>query len=266
MPVIDAGSVQLNYERGGSGPPLLLIMGLSGTLLHWGEPFVQALREDFDVISFDNRGVGQSSRVEAPFTIADLAADTAGLLGALDIESAHVMGISMGGMTAQELALAHPELVRTLTLGCTYCGGPGNALPAQPELGAAVMSGDRDRAVRATWEANVSQSFAQNADAYAAFRAIGEKRPVAIAVMMEQLSAITHHDTSTRLGQLQMPTLVVHGTEDRIIPVENGRIVAGLIPGSRLEILPDIGHLFFWELPEHSAELVREHTRAHASA
>lgn len=169
-------------------------------------------------------------------------------------------------MTAQELALAHPELVRTLTLGCTYCGGPGNSLPPQPELGAAVMSGDRERALRATWEANVSQSFAQNADAYAAFRAIGEQRAVAVAVMMEQLSAITRHDTSTRLGQLAMPTLVVHGTEDRIIPVENGRTVAGLIPDARLEILPDIGHLFFWELPERSAELVREHARTRASA
>ena len=170
----------------------------------------------------------------------------------------------MGGMVAQELALAKPERIRTLTLGCTYCGGPGNSLPAQPEVGAAVMSGDRERALRATWEANVSARFAQEADAYAAFRAIGQERSVAVAVMMEQLSAITRHDTSTRLGALEMPTLVIHGTEDRIIPVENGRIVAGLIPGSHLEILPDIGHLFFWELPEHSAELVREHALVHA--
>jgi 3-oxoadipate enol-lactonase len=264
MPVVNAGNVELSYERSGSGPPLLLIMGLSGTMLHWGEPFLQALREDFDVIAYDNRGVGASSRVEAPFSIADMAADAAGLMAALELESAHVMGISMGGMVAQELALANPARIRTLTLGCTYCGGHGNALPAQPELGAAVMSGDRERALRATWEANVSAHFAQDADAYAAFRAIGQERSVAVAVMMEQLSAITRHDTSTRLGALKMPTLVVHGTEDRIIPVENGRIVAGLIPGSRLEILQDIGHLFFWELPERSAELVREHALVHA--
>jgi 3-oxoadipate enol-lactonase len=264
MPLIDAGDVRLNYERGGSGPPLLLIMGLSGTLLHWSEPFLAALRSDFDVIAFDNRGVGASSRVEAPFSIADMADDTAGLMAALDLESAHVMGISMGGMIAQELALAKPERIRTLTLGCTYCGGPGNTLPAQPELGAAVMSGDRDRALRAAWEANISASFAQNAEAYAAFRAIGEERAVAVAVMMEQLSAITRHDTSTRLQTLAMPTLVIHGTEDRIIPVENGRVVAGLIPGARLEILEGIGHLFFWELPESSAEFVREHALVHA--
>ena len=266
MPVIDAGNVSLNYERGGEGPPLLMIMGLSGSLLHWGAPFMNALRNDFETIAFDNRGVGQSSRVEAPFSIADLAADTAGLMAALDLDSAHVLGISMGGMVAQELALAHPARIRTLTLGCTYCGGPGNTLPPQREVGAAVMSGDRERALRATWEINVSASFAQNAQAYAAFRAIGEERAVAIPVMMEQLSAITRHDTSARLRSLTMPTLVVHGTEDRIIPVENGHKVAGLIPDARLEILQDIGHLFFWELPERSAELVHEHALTHASA
>ncbi|MFI5008728.1 MAG: alpha/beta fold hydrolase [Solirubrobacterales bacterium] len=264
MPVVDAGNVELSYERSGSGPPLLLIMGLSGTLLHWGEPFMEELRTHFDTIVYDHRGVGASSRVEAPFTIADLATDAAGLLGALGVESAHVMGISMGGMIAQELALAHPELLRTLTLGCTYCGGPGSSLPPQPELGAAIMSGDRDRAVRAMWEANVSKRFAQDDEAYARFHAIGLERSVAVAVTMEQLSAITRHDTSARLGDLEMPTLVVHGTEDAIIPVENGRMVAGLIPGARLEIWPDTGHLFFWEQPERSAELVCEHALVHA--
>jgi pimeloyl-ACP methyl ester carboxylesterase len=239
-------------------------MGLSGTLLHWGEPFMEGLRSDFDVISYDHRGVGASSRVEAPFTIADLAQDAAGLLATIEVESAHVMGISMGGMIAQELALASPGRVRTLTLGCTYCGGPGSSLPPQPELGAAIMSGDRERAVRAMWEANVSQSFAQEEDSYARFRAIGLERSVAVAVTMEQLSAITRHDTSARLGELEMPTLVIHGTEDRIIPVENGRMVAGLIPGARLEVWPGIGHLFFWEQPERSAELVREHALVHA--
>jgi 3-oxoadipate enol-lactonase len=259
MPVIDAGEVKLSYERSGSGPPLLLIMGLSGTLRHWGEPFLEPLRENFDVIVYDHRGVGESSRVEQPFAIADLAADAAGLLTALEVESAHVTGISMGSMVAQELALAHPERIRTLTLGCSYCGGPGSSLPPQPELGAAIMSGDRERASRAMWEANVSPDFAANATAYASFREIGAEHRVAIPVTMEQLSAITRHDTRTRLAALEMPTLVIHGTVDQILPVHNGEMVAGAIPGSRLEILQDIGHLFFWELPEHSAELVREH-------
>jgi 3-oxoadipate enol-lactonase len=264
MPVVDAGGVQLSYERSGEGPPLLLIMGLSGTMLHWGEPFLARLRESFETIVYDHRGVGQSSRVEQPFAIADLAADAAALMTTLELDSAHVLGISMGGMIAQELALAHPELIRTLTLGCTYCGGPGNTLPPQPEVARAVMSGDRELALRATWEINVSPSFAADAEAYAVFRAIGDKYSVAVPVMMEQLSAITRHDTSTRLAQLHMPTLVIHGTVDRIIPVEHGRMVAELIPDARLEILPEIGHLYFWELPQRSAELMREHALTHA--
>src|SRR5271163_2166740 len=98
MTVVRVGEVELDYERSGSGPPLLLIMGMSGTALHWGEPFLDALRSDFEVIVYDHRGVGASSRLEGAITITELAADAAGLLRALGIDSAHIMGISMGGM------------------------------------------------------------------------------------------------------------------------------------------------------------------------
>ena len=138
--------MELSYERSGTGPPLLMIMGMSGTARHWGEPFLAPLRGHFETIVYDHRGVGESSRLQGPVTIAQMAADAAALLAALELESAHVLGISMGGMIAQELALAHPERVRTLTLGCTYCGGEGSAL-SSPEvmrkLGEGMMSGDR---------------------------------------------------------------------------------------------------------------------------
>src|ERR1700730_3236540 len=127
MAIVRVGEIELDYERSGSGPPLLAIMGMSGRALHWGEPFLAALREDFEVLVYDHRGVGASSHLDGPISIVQLAEDAAGLLRALGLESAHVLGISMGGMVAQELALAHPELVRTLTLGCTYCGGEGSA-------------------------------------------------------------------------------------------------------------------------------------------
>src|ERR1700694_4332024 len=131
-----------------------MIMGMSGTALHWGEPFLEALRSDFEVIVYDHRGVGASSRLDGPITPPELPADAAGLLGALEIESAHVLGVSMGGMVAQELALAHPERVRTLTLGCTYCGGPASSLTSAEvlqRLVEAMTSGDRERAVRTGW-------------------------------------------------------------------------------------------------------------------
>jgi 3-oxoadipate enol-lactonase len=262
MSIAKAGEVELDYERSGSGPPLLLIMGMSGTALHWGEPFLEELRRDFDVIVYDHRGVGASSRLEGSITIAQLAEDAAGLLAALAIDSAHVVGISMGGMVAQELALAHPRLVRTLTLGCTYCGGEGSSLTA-PEviqrLTEAMFSGDRERALRTAFEVNVSAAMAEDSELFERSLAIDKQRAVAVPVVMAQMQACMAHDTSARLSELMMPTLVVHGTEDQMLPVENGSLIASRIPGSRLEILDGVGHLFIWEQPEHAAELIRVH-------
>jgi len=268
MPVIDTGEVQISYERSGSGPPLLLIMGMSGTFSHWAEPFLDGLRSSFEVIAYDHRGVGESGPLEGELSIAALAHDAVGLLAALELDSAHVLGISMGGMVAQELALAHPERIRTLALGCTYCGGPGSSL-ASPDviqrLAEGMSSGDRAVAVRTAWEVNVSAAYdAANPDAFQTFRAIGMTRAVPVPTIVAQMQACVAHDTSARLAQLSMPTLIVHGTADQMIPVANAEIIHRLIPGSRLEILDGVGHLFFWELPERSAELVRDHAAVRA--
>jgi 3-oxoadipate enol-lactonase len=267
MPLAEVADIQLDYERSGSGEPLLLIMGMSGTALHWGEPFLAELRREFEVIVFDHRGVGASTQLHGAVTIAQMAEDASGLLSAIGIDSAHVLGISMGGMIAQELALAHPGQIRTLTLGCTYCGGEGSALAA-PEvmqrLGEAMMSGDRQLALRVAWEINVSAQFAADADAYARFLAISEQRAVAVPVVMAQLQACTAHDTRERLAGLQADTLVIHGSADQLLPALNGRLIASLIPGSELEMLEDIGHLFFWERPQYAAELIINHSAVHA--
>jgi 3-oxoadipate enol-lactonase len=267
MALAKAGDIELSYDRAGSGPPLLLIMGMSGTKHHWGDPLLEELRRDFDTIVYDHRDAGDSTKTGEPFTIADLAQDAAGLLRALEVDSAHVMGISMGGMVAQELALAHPERIRSLTLGCTYSGGEGSSLTSESvmrRLAEAMSSGDRERAIRTAWEVNVSASFAADEDAYATFLEDGLRYAVPVPVIMEQMRAITGHDTSARLPELRAPTLVVHGTLDEMLPVQNGHMIAGLIPGSRLEILDGVGHLFFWEEPQRSAELVREHAAVNA--
>jgi 3-oxoadipate enol-lactonase len=267
MPLASVGEIELSYERAGAGPPLLMIMGMSGTFDHWNATFLDELRQEFETIVYDHRGVGTSTRLEGPVTIAQLARDAAGLLAALQLDSAHVLGISMGGMVAQELALAHPERIRTLALGCTYCGGEGGALTSEDvmrKLAEGMSSGDRERAIRSAWEVNVSPEFAANDDAYARFLEIGRRRAVPLEVILEQMRAITSHNTSMRLPDLALPTLVIHGTLDEMLPVQNGRMIAGLIPDSRLEIMEGIGHMFFWELPERSAELVREHAAVHA--
>lgn len=269
MTHLTVGGRRLFHQRSGTGSePLLLIQGMSGTHLSWGEPFLEGLAEDFDVVAYDHRGIGRSDPVTAPFTIKELAEDAAGLLDELGWETAHVAGISMGGMVAQELALAHPERIRTLTLGCTYCGGPGSEL-APPEtlakLGAGFQSGDRELAIRTGFEVNVSPEFAARPGAYETFREMAKALPAPLPVIMLQMQAIGGHDTSARLPSLDVPTLVIHGDLDAMLPVGNGRLIASLIPSSALEVLSGVGHVFWWEKPGKSAELIRAHALAAAT-
>jgi pimeloyl-ACP methyl ester carboxylesterase len=257
----DAGA-ELYWERSGAGEPLLLIQGMSGTRVSWGEPFLSRLRPDFDCVVFDNRGIGDSAVVEAPFTIADLAADALAVMDAAGLETAHVLGISMGGMTAQELALAHPDRLRSLTLGCTYPGGPGSSLIAAEDAGPlleAMGSGDLDLMLKAMYAVNLSPGFRAEESHFADFTAMAKALPARQQTVQLQLGAVGGHDAQARLSEIAAPTLVVHGTEDKMIPVANGELIASLIPGSRLEILDGIGHMFWWEQPERSAELIRAH-------
>ena len=258
---------ELHFVQRGDGEPLLLVQGMSGTHLSWGEPFLSALEGDFALTACDHRGIGRSGRVEEPFSIADLADDAARLLDRLGLDSAHVLGISMGGMVGQQLALRHPDRLRTLTLGCTYAGGPGSALTDPAVFGrlqGSWATGDRDRILRAAWEINVSARFAGDDEAFAAFRQAALELPVSMKVIMAQLHAIAAHDTSAHLGAITAPTLVVHGDEDQMLGVANGRAIAAAIPGARLEVLEGVGHLFWVEEPQRSAALVREHALAGA--
>jgi 3-oxoadipate enol-lactonase len=257
----DAGT-EIYWERSGAGEPLLLIQGMSGTRVTWGEPFLSALRPDFDCVVFDNRGVGDSDLTETPFTITDLAADALAVMDAAGLETAHVLGISMGGMTAQELALDHPDRIRSLTLGCTYPGGPGSSLISQEDavpLLEAMSSGELDRALRAMYAVNLSSGFRANESHFEDFTEMAKALPARQQTIQLQLGAIGGHDTQARLAEIAAPTLVIHGTEDKMIPVANGELIASLIPDARLEILDGVGHMFWWEQPAHSAELIRAH-------
>jgi 3-oxoadipate enol-lactonase len=266
MPSVDVGGTELHYVRAGAGEPMLLIQGMSATHMTWGQPFLSPLEESFDCIVFDNRGMGLSGRAELPFTIADLTGDTIGLLDALEIERAHVVGISMGGMIAQELALAQPERIRTLTLGATYCGGPESSRMAPEDLkmlGAAMASGEREQVLRAMWEINLSPSFREDEGRFAEFREVATALPAPKEVILQQMRACGAHDTSARLGRISVPTQVIHGTVDRLLGVGNGRQIAALL-SVEPRLLEHVGHLFWWEQPERSAALVRDHALAPA--
>ncbi len=269
MPKAELTSTSVHYERRGTGEPLLLIQGMSGTHATWGEPFLSRLEDAFDLVAYDHRGVGTSAPQTDPFTIEQLAADAAELLDHLGWDAAHVMGISMGGMVAQRLALADPGRIRTLTLGCTYPGGEGSAL-SPPETGAvlgeALQSGDRETTVRGMWSVNVSDDFAAAPGHFDDFYAMATSVKVPMQTVGLQLQAIMGHDVLADLAGLRVPTLVIHGTADRMLPAANGELIARTIPGARLELLDGVGHLFWWEQPERSAQLLRDFALAPSPA
>jgi 3-oxoadipate enol-lactonase len=265
VPTLDLDGTDVYYERRGAGEPLLLLQGLGGNSLHWGEGFLSALEETFELVLYDHRGAGRSGPLTGDCTIAGLAGDAAALLDALAIDAAHLFGISMGGMVAQELALAHPDRVRTMTLGCTYPGGPEakmTDMAVVAMLAEAVLSGDDERTRRVGYDVMIAPEYAADPANYAVYAEVAAQYPAAIPVLMAQLEAVASHDTSTRLAGIRAPTLVVHGTADRLLDSANGELLARLIPGARLELLDGAGHLFFWEQPERSAQLVREHAAA----
>lgn len=244
-------SPRVAWERHGSGAPLLLIHGLGYARWGW-EPVLPGLAERFDVILFDNRGIGESDAPPGPYTAAEMAADAVQVLDEAGVERAHVVGTSLGGMVAQELAFTYPERVDRLVLACTTPGGP-KAHP-MPAVTVALM------AEAATLEPAVAlRRFVENAlapttvaarpeivERIMAHRLVTAQPPAAWAA---QAAAGATFDAYDRLGTLAAPTLVQHGEEDVVVDPKNSELLAELLPDARLERFPGTGHLFFWEEP-----------------
>ncbi len=249
---------RIAWERRGSGEPLLLIHGLGYARWGW-EPVLPGLAERFDVILFDNRGIGESDAPPGPYTAAEMAADAVQVLDEAGVERAHVVGTSLGGMVAQELALSSPDRVERLVLACTTPGGP-KAHP-MPQVTVALM------AEAATLEPAVAlRRFVENAlapetvaahpelvDRIMAHRLATAQAPAAWAA---QAAAGVTFDAYDRLAGLTVPTLVQHGDEDVVVDPRNADLLVGLLPDGRLERFPGTGHVYFWEAPERFASSV----------
>ncbi|MDH3685961.1 MAG: alpha/beta fold hydrolase [Myxococcales bacterium] len=288
------GDVELDYERFGpeAGRPLVLIRGLGTQRTQWPEDFLQALvSEGHHVVTFDNRDVGLSTRFEAagapdipglmmkaaagetpevPYHVTDMAADVAGLIEALGLGSAHVAGISMGGMIAQQLACSHPERVISLASIMSSSGAPGLPGPT-PEASAALMAepdppGDREAVARTSlagakvwgslehWPGDdwvldqARQAFDRSYD------------PVGVA---RQLAAVVAAGSrADALAKLSVPTLVIHGDADTLIPPEGGKDTAARIPGAELLIVPGMGHDIVPALIPTLVTALSDHTRS----
>jgi 3-oxoadipate enol-lactonase len=251
MPYTTSYGTRIFWEESGTGEPLLLIMGLgySHEMWHRTRPVVSA---HYRTILFDNRGVGKSDVPEGAYSIAQMAADAAAVLDAAGIAKAHVFGISMGGMIAQEFALNYPERVGRLILGCTACGGR-NAIPAAQTVLDVLMARSRMTPEEGV-EAMVPYIYDRSTprERIEEDLAIRRRTYPQAAGYMGQVQAIFAWTSFERLGQISAPTLIIHGDTDQLVPPGNARILAQTIAGSRLVILPHASHIFVTDQPEAS--------------
>jgi pimeloyl-ACP methyl ester carboxylesterase len=252
MPIARIGDINIHYDTRGQGEPLLLIMGYRGSGLMWGEEFISLLSRYFQVIYFDNRGTGLSDKPDTLYTIPIMADDAAGLLRHLGIRQAHVFGVSMGGMIAQELVLRHPQLVRRLVLGCTSCGGPQAFLASLEVLAKLIHPPDLplEEAVRRQWTVMFSPKFLETQQDF--LEVLTQRallHPAPPQTSLRHLMALQRFNTYGRLGMITTPTLVITGADDLIVPPANSILLAARIHGAYLEMLKNTGHGFFWEMP-----------------
>jgi pimeloyl-ACP methyl ester carboxylesterase len=261
MPFAERGTYRLHFETRGrtDAPPVLLVMGLGLSSGAWGA-LPDRLAERFHVITFDNRGTGRSTRTGGLFRAAELADDAAAVLDVAGVSCAAVFGISMGGMIAIELTLRHAARVRSLALGCTYAGYLRSKKPAAGSLVdfarvvASPGPGTRETLARLL----VSPGYyAREREAFFAWLAGAE--PADVGTTLRQIAAVLRHDAEARLHELRVPTLVLSGDSDRLVPVDNSRRLAHGIAGARLVELAGAGHCFALEREEETAQRLAAH-------
>jgi pimeloyl-ACP methyl ester carboxylesterase len=248
--------VRLYWEdTGGDGPPVLLIMGLGMNATGWWRT-IPAL-SSFRVLAFDNRGVGRSERAPGPYTVAQMADDAVSVLDSAGVDTAHVYGISLGGMIAQEVALRHPDRVRALVLGATTRGGSAH-VAASDDVVDFIRLRAQMTAEHAVW-ASVPINYAPRTRAEGGHLIAEDiarrlRFPVEAEYYSAQLAAANGHDA--RVEDIRAPTLVVHGEEDVLIPPANGERLAADIPGAELSSWPGAAHLYFTDEPEVDRQIV----------
>lgn len=257
MPFVENRGARIYWDEQGQGTPILLIMGLGypSDLWHRTRPVLAA---SYRTLALDNRGIGRSEAPLGPLSIALMAEDAGAVLDAAGVENAHIFGVSMGGMIAQEFALQYPQRVRSLILGCTQAGGL-HAVAAAPDVLMALMSRPNltpDQAAEifipilydpATPRERVDEDMA-----------ILRRWPPHPATFAAQLHAIVAWEAYRRLPEIVAPTLVIHGDSDRLIPARNGELVAARIPNAQLVRIPHAGHMLATDQPEATHRAVTE--------
>jgi pimeloyl-ACP methyl ester carboxylesterase len=240
--------IKIYWDEQGQGAPILLIMGLGypSSLWHRARP---VLAQRYRTVAFDNRGAGLSDVPPGPYSIATMASDAAAVLDAAGVSDAHIFGISMGGMIAQEFALQYPARTRSLILGCTSAGGP-SAIRAERKVADILMA--RGMTLEQAREAILPYVY----DASTPREKIEEDLSLrrrwlpSLEGYMAQLQGILAWEAYSRIAQITVPTLVIHGESDALVPPGNGELIAARIPGSKLVLLEHASHLFLTDQTE----------------
>jgi len=255
MPHTTSDGARIYWERQGSGEPVLLIMGLGSNAYGWHRT-LPWLSERYETIVFDNRGTGRSDVPAGAYSIAQMAADAAAVLDAAGHETAHVIGASLGGMVAQRFALTYPERLRSLVLVCTTPGGR-NAARASDDVLAALAQGGEDPSTvyrRNAWFLYGDDTRENHPDRIEEDIAYRARIPTEAIGYFGQLQAAMRHDAWDEVPAISVPTLVVHGDADLLVPPENGRLLAERIPAAELVLVPGGGHM----LQADAGDVVRE--------
>jgi 3-oxoadipate enol-lactonase len=247
MSFVENQGAKIYWDEQGSGEPMLLIMGLGypSYMWHRSRP---ALAQCYRTIALDNRGVGQSDAPAGVYSIALMSSDAAAVMDAAGVESAHVFGVSMGGMIAQEFALQYPKRVRSLILGCTTPGGP-HAIQAESAVRQILMRQGmtpeeaKEAFIPFIYDAATPR---ERIDEDMAIRMKWYPTPQGYA---GQLQAILSWEAHSRIAQITAPTLVIHGETDRLIPPANALLIIERIPGAKLVSIPHAGHIFETDQP-----------------
>jgi pimeloyl-ACP methyl ester carboxylesterase len=259
VPTVHANGVDLWFEQEGQGDDVLFISGLADEGACWVDQ-VAGLRDRYRITTFDNRGVGRSSTPEGPFAITDFAADTAALMDEAGLDRANVVGSSMGGAIAQELALAHPERVRSLVLNGTWCRADRFLVEIFRSW---MWSAEKADSIRDFLVAVNLWCFSPriwNDGTMDEWLAAAEASPYAQSVdaFCRSAEALIGHDSADRVGAISAPTLVTVGELDLVLPPRFSQELVDRIPGARLVVIPAAGHQPFQEVPAGYNELLAD--------
>jgi pimeloyl-ACP methyl ester carboxylesterase len=252
MPEIVQGNRRIYYESHGEGDPLVLIRGLGSNADHWYAQMPDLSRH-YRVITFDNRGIARSTDPGGPFTIPDMAEDTIRLMNALGIKLAHVLGLSLGGMIAQEMAIRHPQRIKGLILVVTLCGGQHQVVAEEAvreKFQRMVVEDSVDAKIMALDVFFAPRTIKERPQVLQAYAEVSMKYPAGMEILQRQWEAASRHDTYDRLDRIKAPTLVLTGEEDVLIPPGNSEIMAERIPGAALLVVPGGGHQIMIEQPQ----------------